>query len=360
MFRKLFIADLKMMARNRQALFWAFMFPLIFTFIFGLFFGKNTSVGTVALINDSNTQLSTDLSSTLQNATIFKIQKEKDVNVAKDEIAKSKIAAIVYIPNNFGLLTPEAPKTITIISDQANAQTSSVISSFVNQFLTQANYQIQNAKPIFQISEEKTSNKTLTYFDFVFAGILGLALMNSSVIGIAVGMSKYREDKILKRITTTPLPSYIFVVAEVLSRLILNLFQVGTIVIIGKYVFDVHIYGNIFVVFGLALIGGLLFQLMGFVVSSFSKTTDAAQGMATAITIPMMFLAGVFFPIDTLPKWLYSIVQYLPLAPLLRMLRAVTNDGTSPFANPVNIVIVSIWILVCLAISIFRFKLSEE
>jgi ABC-2 type transport system permease protein len=82
--------------------------------------------------------------------------------------------------------------------------------------------------------------------------------------------------------------------------------------------------------------------------------------MATAITIPMMFLGGVFFPIDTLPKWLFSVVQYLPIAPLLRIIRGVVLEGNSPFFNPINIIIVLLWIIACLSIATWKFRLSEE
>jgi hypothetical protein len=175
------------------------------------------------------------------------------------------------------------------------------LSNFINQYLTQASFQIQQAKPLFSIQQESAgTNKKTNYFDFVLAGVLGMALMNSSVQSIAIGMSKYREDKILKRITTTPLRTWKFIVAEVSSRLVLNLVQISVILALGLGVFKGHFYGNYFVLFLLALLGGLLFQLIGFTIAGVSKNTDAAEGLATFATIPMMFLAGVFFPIDGL------------------------------------------------------------
>jgi len=149
-------------------------------------------------------------------------------------------------------------------------------------------------------------------------------------------------------------------VNEVLSRLVLNFLQVSIILLVGKYVFDAHIYGSLLVIFPLALLGGILFQLIGFAVASIVKTTDAAQGAAMAITIPMMFLGGVFFPIDGLPKWLFSVVQYLPIAPLLRMLRTVVLEGGSPLTNPINMIIVLAWIVVCLFFASWKFRLNEE
>ncbi|MEI8061143.1 MAG: ABC transporter permease [Candidatus Berkelbacteria bacterium] len=356
---KLFISDLKMLARNRQSLFWVLFFPLMFTFIFGLFFGKNTSLGSIAVVNKSNTQISSGLVETLDKTELFKIQKEDNLDIAKDEIKRSKISAVVFIPEDFGALNPDSPKQVEIVYDPGS-QIYSSLSGAVGQYLTAANYQIQNSKPIFSSTLVPVTDRKLTYFDFVLAGVLGLALMNSSIIGIGVNLSKYREDKILKRITTTPIKSWKFILAEVLSRIVINFIQISIILAVGKYLFDAHIYGNIFIIIPVALVGAFLFQSIGFVVAALSKTADAAQGMAQAISIPMMFLAGVFFPVDSLPKWLYTFVQYLPLAPLLRILRGVMLEGTSPFFEPKNAIIIFSWIVVALLISIYKFKLSDE
>ncbi len=356
---KLFFADIKMLLRNRQALFWSFMFPLMFTFIFGFFFGKNTSVGTVAIINESNNELATGIEKALSDSGLFKVSIVTDPAQVKSDIKKTKVSAGIIIPQNFGA-EGGLDNSITIVEDEGNGQVNSALAGFLNNYLTQVNFKVLNVKPVYSITEEKINSHKLTYFDFVLAGILGLALMNSSIIGIAVGMAKYREDQILKRITTAPIKTWWFIVAEVLSRLILNMFQIAIILAVGKFLFDAHIYGNVFVIFAMALLGGILFQLISFAIASFSKTTDAAQGMATAITIPMMFLAGVFFPIDSLPKWLFSIVQYLPLAPLLRILRGVVLEANSPFTNPINITIVLAWIAAMFLISFRKFKLAEE
>ncbi len=355
---KLFLADLKMVVRNRQSLFWALMFPLIFTFIFGFFFGNNTNLGTIAVVNKSKSEIASGLVSAIEKSELYVVNKADELLVAKDEIKKAKISAVVYLPENFGAL-PNESKNIEIIYDQGS-QTISGLSGIVGGYLTSVNYQIQNSKPVFSLKSEPASDKKLNYFDFVLAGILGMALMNSSIIGVGVSMAKYREDKILKRITMTPLKSYVFIVSQILSRLVVNVVQILLILSIGKYFFHAHIYGNIFVIFAVAMIGAIMFQLFGFFVAAATKTTEAAEGMATAITIPMMFLAGVFFPIDSLPKWLYSIVQYLPLAPLLRIIRGVMLEGNSPFFEPRNIIIIGCWIFAILTVVIWRFRLSDE
>jgi ABC-2 type transport system permease protein len=297
----------------------------------------------------------------MDSSGLFKIDDSyTSVDDIKIAIKNSKLSAGIIVPENYGSESPNAATQLKVIYDPGNATTNAVALSFLDQFTTSLNYKISGTKPIYSVAQEKTSDKELNYFDFVLVGILGLALMNSSVIGISVSMSRYREDKILKRITTTPLKPWMFITAEVLSRLIVNLIQIALILSIGIYAFNAHISGSIPILVVFSLLGAILFQLIGFTIASFAKSTDAAQGMTTAITIPMMFLAGVFFPIDLLPSWLYIFVKYLPLAPLLRIIRGVALESLPPFDNPQNILIVVAWIVIALIVSSYKFRLSDE
>jgi len=337
---KLFFANIKMMARNKQALFWSFMFPLMFTVIFGFFFsGDKTNVGKVAILNNSQSQLAQQFEKTIINSKIFDKQDFNNIDDAKNALKKNEITAVFEIPKNFGEIKPDSPKELIVHYDPANISASTIILNFTNNFLTGANFNVQNVQPIFSVKEEKTSTNNFNYYDFILIGMLGMALMNSSVQGIAISITKYREDQILKRLTTTPLKTWKFILAEVFSRLILNLCQISLILAIGVFGFHGHIYGSIALIYLISLVGALLFQAMGFAIASLSATTSAAEGMATAITIPMMFLGGVFFPIDQLPSWLYSIVKFLPLSPLLKIMRQVGLENTDLFVDPPNSII---------------------
>ncbi|TSC92321.1 MAG: antibiotic transport system permease protein [Candidatus Berkelbacteria bacterium Licking1014_85] len=360
---KLFFANLKMLVRNRQASFWMIMFPLMFTIIFGLFFsGGSSSIGSVAIFNESDAEIAKNIEKTIIDSKIFKINNEFKLDEAKNEVLKTKLLAVILIPQNFGSMMPVSPKTINIFVNPANGPSNSIVTNLIDKILTNYNFAISGAQPIFSVKSENviSSSKEINYYDFILLGIIGMALMNSAIMGLAVSMAKYREDKILKRLITTPMPGWKFIAAELMARLVFNFIQVSIILGVGVYGFNAHIYGNIYLIYFLSLIGALMFQLIGFTIASLSKTTAAAEGMSTAIAIPMMFLAGVFFPIDQLPNWLFKIVQYLPLAPLLRLIRSVGTDSGKVFDDPQNIIIISVWIVITLLFSIFRFKFSEE
>ncbi|MCX6812768.1 MAG: ABC transporter permease [Candidatus Berkelbacteria bacterium] len=337
-------------------------FPLIFTFIFGFFFGGGGAMntGTVALVNNSKTQIAENFASALNSSSNFKIKTVANDAAGRDLIKKNQAGAIIEIPNGFGDQIPSASKQITVVIDPANVQLGATAEGFVGQYLTQINFAAAHIAPTFSTNIEKTTDKPLNYFDFVLMGIIGIALMNSSIIGVATAMVNYREDQILKRITTTPLATWKFIVAEILSRLVINVVQIGLIISIGKYFFGAHIYGSVVLLVIISLVGAVLFQSIGFTIASLAKTTEAADSMSTAVTVPMMFLTGVFFPIDSLPKWLYAVVQFLPLAPLLHIIRTIGSGVGSVFDDPKNLILVFAWIVICISVSIWKFRLAEE
>src|SRR3972149_2006595 len=95
MFR-LFWSNLKMLVRNRQALFWTLMFPIMFTIIFGFFFGKGSfATGTVALINNSNTKFAGTIEESLKNSELFKVDEVGSVADGRDLMKHNKAVAIV-------------------------------------------------------------------------------------------------------------------------------------------------------------------------------------------------------------------------------------------------------------------------
>ena len=80
----------------------------------------------------------------------------------------------------------------------------------------------------------------------------------------------------------------------------------------------------------------MAFLALGYVIASFAKTEDAANGMTSVVQFPMMFLSGTFFPIDQMPDFLQTIARLIPLTYLADALRQVMVGG-APFAPLVGL-----------------------
>jgi ABC-2 type transport system permease protein len=120
--------------------------------------------------------------------------------------------------------------------------------------------------------------------------------------------------------------------------------------------YDVQIAGSWLLIGALILLGSLAFIALGYVIASFAKTEEAANGMTSVVQFPLMFLSGTFFPIDAMPDALRTVARALPLTYLGDGLRQVMVDGT-PFSPLwVCFAFLGLWLVVCFGIAARYFK----
>ena len=110
--------------------------------------------------------------------------------------------------------------------------------------------------------------------------------------------------------------------------------------------------------FGLVILGILTFVAIGYLTVARPRTTEGAIPIIQLVQFPMLFLSGIFFPIDTMPAFMKPIVAIMPLTYLGDALRQVMT-GTSP-DHPliINTVVLFGWFVVAsiLTIRFFRWE----
>jgi ABC-2 type transport system permease protein len=196
------------------------------------------------------------------------------------------------------------------------------------------------------------------YFDNVLLGLLGLGIMMNSIISIAVRISTFRNQSILKRLLVTPLPIWKFFAAEITAHVLLALVQAGIILSLGVFVFGGHVYGNIFWVLAITALGSVVFLNIGFILSAWAKSPAAASGMGNAVAMPMMFLGGAFFSTAALPWVLPEVAQALPLTPMLVALREVAIESEPIWETWPYLAAMGAWVVVTAAGAVKVFKFS--
>ena len=368
---KMLIANLKMTFRDKQALFWTLLFPTMFIIIFGLFNFNDIGHSKVALIDQANSPVSAQFAEGLKKIEFFQIENQyTNADEAKKVLEQGDLDFIIIIPENFK--APDTavnvkampaqvlatPTDIQVFYNQANVQTNSIILSTLNQFIDQVNFQLAGVQKAFVMKADSLKAKEIKYLDMLTPGIMAMAVMSAAIIGISSEIVKYREQKLLKRLTATPLKDRDFLLAQVFSYLILAVIQLSLIVGVARFAYHVHFYGNIFLMYGLCLLGSLIFLSIGFTIAAIAKTVNAAGAMAQAVFMPMMFLSGVFFPSEALPAAVYQVTKYLPLTPLIEALRNVANNNAGLGDIKMQLLLLGAWIVVTFAIAwkTFRFE----
>ncbi|HQY31449.1 MAG TPA: ABC transporter permease, partial [Thermomicrobiales bacterium] len=196
----------------------------------------------------------------------------------------------------------------------------------------------------------------ISYIDFFVPGILAMALMNSGIIGLSTTFVTYREKGILRRIKVTPFSLTQFISARIVTALIIAVLQSVILLASGKILFGMTIRGNPLLILLTIIIGGLAFLSIGFAISGIARNTETAASYANLITFPMLFLSGVFFPIDSLPAWLQGITRLLPLRYLVDALREPIMRGKGISDSWISLLVLIGIAIVSMAIAVRFFK----
>lgn len=361
--QKLIVANLKMFLRNRQSLFFTLIMPFIFIGIFGLIGFDKVPTIDLGVVTTNPSPTTTQFVDSLGKIDVLNIHRgsEADETAA---LKKGDRALVMIVPDN---LFPDptaktAPKVqvVRLLQNIAQAQQAGTAQTIITQIFDQTTIEIAQAPILFDLQVETINAKRVKYIDFLLPGIVAMSVMQMAVFSVAFVFADYKEKGILKRLLATPMKPSQFVASNVITRLMVALFQTIVLLLVGSLIFQTHIYGAWWLILLIATLGGIMFLGLGFTISGLAKTVDAVPAIANLIIFPMMFLGGVFFPTSTMPVWLVHIVKYLPLSPFTNAMREVVANGASISAIAKDLYWILGWAVVMVVLAVFTFGREEK
>jgi ABC-2 type transport system permease protein len=352
----LIVANIRSFYRDRSALFWTFAFPILFVILFGYLFTGRPSNFNVGWADQDATPASAQLRAAFAQVPLLTL-KDVTQDDGLSEMRQGKLSAVIVVPAGLGVaLTPGAqPFQLIVYTDTSQQTASGTISQIVGQIVGGINQSLSGRPPTLAVSAQPLQTQDLTSAAYFVPSILAMALMQLGVFA-AIPLTAQREKLILKRLQATPLSRGTLVASNVFMRLIIAIFQTLIIVGIGMVLFGVTIVGNILVVAGLVVLGGMVFLSIGYVIASYARTEDTANSLASVVQFPLMFLSGIFFPIDFMPEWMRPVASVMPLTYLGDALRQVMVGGAAYAPLGVDVLILAGWLVVSFLISARFFR----
>ena len=361
-------ANLRSFVRQRAALFWTLAFPLTFVVLFGSIFDRGGEVRyRVGLVDADGTPASATVADAFRSVPVLDVSSgTEDEELAA--MREGERRAVIVIPAGFGEALGAAATSgasgaagasgdarIVLYSDPSQQSTSQIVGQIVGQVVTEIDRRLTGRSPILTVETRSIQAEDLRYIDYVVPSILAMAIMQLGIFS-AVLLVEQREKLILKRLGATPLRRSTLVASNILMRVLIGLVQAALIVGAGRLLFDVRLVGNLALAAGLVVLGALTFTSIGYAIASFAQTEEAATALTSVVQFPLMFLSGIFFPIQEMPDWLRTVATAMPLTYLGDALRQ-TMVGATPFAPvAVSVVVLLGWLVASFAISARFFR----
>ena len=361
------IANLKMMARNRQGLFWALAFPLLLVVVFGLFDFRGVTPAGLAVADYSGGPRAELLRERLGGIAFLDpeylpAEDPAALAEARQRLVDGDLGYLLLIPHGIddpaGENSVGAVQPVTLVYSTRNPERNQLVEGAVHSLVIELRSGGNPILPEQLVVSEVIETPEVDYFDTVLLGLLGLGIMTNSIISIAVRISTYRNQSVLKRLLVTPLPVWKFFAGEVIAHLLLALVQALIILAVGVFVFGGDIHGSLGWVLLIVLLGTVVFLNIGFILSAWARSPAAASGMGNAVALPMMFLAGTFFSTASLPWLLPYAALVLPLTPMLDALREVAINSAPLWHTWPQLAALGAWAVATAAIAVRVFRFS--
>jgi ABC-type multidrug transport system permease subunit len=169
--------------------------------------------------------------------------------------------------------------------------------------------------------------RELRYVDWVVPGILAMNMMFSCLFGVGYVIVRYRKNGFLKRLKATPLSPFEFLLAQMMSRLLLILMITVAVYAGCDYFIHFQMRGSYANLLLIAALGAICLISLGLLVAARLSSEELAGGILNLLTWPMMLLSGVWFSLEGTNPVMQKIAQFLPLTHLVDGARAIMTEG---------------------------------
>ena len=376
--------DLLEFARNRVMLVMLFVFPLFLMLMTGYIFPSSSSVRDlpVAIVNDDNYggapgNQSLEFISALKSANArtghFAFYPAPTEDEARAQITRGeRSGAVVISPNFTDDLLSGRQGHLTILYDQSNPQISTqlmaILSATIQQMGTQravasvnrttgldVNASLAIVTP-YRVVARGTVPGSPSYFQFLAPGVMMMVVMFSVMSGLPRAISHEKEAGTFDGILAAPTSRFSIIMGKTMAQSVRGIVQGLIVLLLALLLFGVTVNGPLLLVVFLLLLGIYSFIGLGIAITSAASDEETAATFMMVLQFPMMFLSGVFFPIEQMPWYMQYVSRALPLTYATQAMRKVVVLGAGLGDILMEVVVLSVFGTVLLLVAIPLFK----
>lgn len=347
--------------RDRLALFFGILFPLIFLFVFGSLFGKSSTSVTfnVAIVNQSNTAIAKQYVQQAKATKYLKIDPTvSTLQSAETKMVSGQLDATLLLPSNFGKVSNDNAPTgqLEVYYTENDATAGQTLVAVLQSEFQTINARYVKVSTPFSVGSQQLNKDSLTEFDYTFSGLLGFSIVGMGIFGPINVFPELKKQGILRRLHTTPIRVWQYFTATMASQAIIGLVSLTIMFITAMSVFHLKVVGNyleiaLFLIFSIIMILGI-----GLAIGGWAKNERQAAPLSNIIVFPMLFLSGTFFPRYAMPIWLQHATNYLPLTPVIDGVRLLATAGDNLTQIGPQLGLMAIWTIIIYAIAFRAFQ----
>ncbi len=309
--------EFRVFTRDKMMLFFTLLFPLVFVLLFGVLMGN---MGDVDQANLGWVDLSAS-----DGETLWHIIDDAGLHSARRFETRAELeAAIRDQRTDFGLIWDGT--NLVFLYNATRLQENYAYQQLAAGITADFNVQRQAASPLLELTHIQAGRiESTSWFNLVLPGILAFSILSSGLFAISGHLTQMKERNILDRMVVTPMRPVVLLATVAIVRLIMGFVStlitlgVGIVVFRMTFTIDWFRYAVFVVCSTLGTMG------LGTVIALLVRRPSSASSLANVLAMLMMFLAGIYFPIEFMPPFLRTLSSLMPLTHMANVMRYVTG-----------------------------------
>jgi ABC-2 type transport system permease protein len=357
--------------------------PLLMILIFGYTFGGDVKDIAIEIVN-YDTGILAGTSPVLPNGLLltqniidnfdtnaFSIHTNTNSSNARYIVHEGKAWAAIIFPANFTenflttIMTQDmslSPK-IEIYIDASNPTIATAVIKEVTQSVQITLKELSTSLNVSQIEMPIAVEQVYAYgggdtkfIDYFAPGVISFAIMMVTTMITIILFVNERRNGTLQRLLVSPASESEIVVGYALAFAVIGIIQSIVVLIAAILLFDISIVGNIFLALIVILLLAFGHQGLGILLSAGAKNELQAIQFIPLILFPSILLAGLFWPIESIPSYLQPLSYIIPLRYGIDAERSIMLRGWGIGEIWVDIVVLILFALLTLSASVLLLK----
>jgi drug efflux transport system permease protein len=350
--------EFRQIVRDRRTLMILLFVPAFFLLLYGYALNWDIRHIRFAVVDRDRTVESRSAISAFANSGYFDLV----ASIADREISplmdRNDVRAVLVIPAGYGQgLRNARTVPVQVLLNGDNANTATTVMGYALTIFRNESVRYQHGPSRATISAEPRVwyNPQLRSALFLVPGLIAYIAMITAVVSTALSIVREKERGTMEQLRMAPLGAFSFVFGKTIPYFVVSLASALAIILVAMTLFGLPMRGSwwlLLVALSLFLVGALG---LGLLISSISENQQVALQMALLLSfLPTLMLSGFIFPISSMPALLRVVTYAVPAKYFLIALRAIVLKGVGLEAFWLELVALSIFAGLVLALASVR------
>ena len=315
-FRALLKTELLVFYRDRLTLFFTVLFPLVFILIFGFLMGD---------MGGQRAKLGLRFEEGVDRSTLQGVLSEMDFDKIVDyPTAEELESAVAQRKVDFGLVWNG--KELLFIYHPGRVQENHAFQQMAQGISAQFNLRYQELASVLRAEKVHVGTiAALNWFNVTVPGIIAFSILSAGLFAVSGHITAMKERKMLDRMVVTPMPALALLGAVIAVRLVVVYLSTLITLLVSIVLFKLSFSVDWFHYTVVVLCSTVGMMGVGTLIALLVRRPSSASNVANVLSMIMLFLSGVYFPIELMPGLLRAVSRALPLTYMAETMRFATG-----------------------------------